>query len=191
MPRPEESGVERKPLLGVMGVWRRSWMSRGPVARPLARERSRAEARWAAAVSPMPVSREDVRTMSRPRERACSMMERAAVNPPTLASLMTRRSTAAESARAWADCVLSTDSSAAMGMGEFLRSRERVSGSAGVTGSSMNSGEYLARRCRVGAAWGLEPSLVGIEAELDGAADVLSDAGEGILRRGLGVGLRL
>ena len=102
MPRPGESGVVRKPLLGVMGVWRRSWMSRGPVARPLARERSRAEARWIAAVSPTPVSREDVRTMSRPREWACSMMERAAVNPPTLASLMTRRSTAAESARAWA-----------------------------------------------------------------------------------------
>ncbi len=133
-------GVGRKPLVGVIGVWRRSWVSREPVARPQAWGRSSAAERWVAAAKPTPASSEDVRTTLRPLVRAWSMMERATKIPPTLASFSTRRSTELESTRAWARCGFSTDSSAAMGIGEVLRIRKRVSGSAGVTGSSMNSG---------------------------------------------------
>ena len=153
MPRPGESGVMRKPLSGEMGVSRRSWVSRGPVARPQAWGMLIAAARCNAAARPTPVSSEEVSTAPKPRAQACSIIERAAVIPPTLASLMTRMSTAPDSARVAADCAFSTDSSAAMGMGELRWSRERVGMSAGITGSSMNSGEYLARRCRAMEAW--------------------------------------
>ena len=153
MPSPGESGVMRKPLSGERGVRRRSWVSRGPVARPHAWGMFIAAARCKAAARPTPVSSEEVSTAPRPRARACSIIERAAVRPPTLASLMTRMSTAPESARVAADCAFSTDSSAAMGMGDLRWSRERVGMSAGVTGSSMNSGENLARRSRAREAW--------------------------------------
>ena len=129
-------------------------MSRDPVARPQACGISRAAARWAAAARPTPDSKEDVRTTPSCRERAWSKMERATEMPPTLSSLIMRKSTAAESANASAAWGFSTDSSAAMGMGEVLRRRARESGLGEARGSSMYSGEYLARCWRARAAWG-------------------------------------
>ena len=57
MPSPGESGVMRKPLSGERGAWRRSWVSRGPVARPQAWGMFIAAARCKAAARPTPVSR--------------------------------------------------------------------------------------------------------------------------------------
>ena len=65
MPRPGESGVMRKPLSGERGAWRRSWVSRGPVAKPQAWGMFSAAAKCKAEARPTPVSREEVSTAPR------------------------------------------------------------------------------------------------------------------------------
>ena len=57
----------RKPLSGERGVRRRSWVSRGPVARPQAWGMLIAAARCKAAARPTPVSSEEVSTAPKPR----------------------------------------------------------------------------------------------------------------------------